>query len=169
DHFRLLGRRAGGDAALGFEDDFLATDELVVVEAEMAALAVGFVDGVGDAFALPLAAVHLADGVEGHGLAVGAGDDVAVGAHALAVLERDPADEGQAKGEQDAADAALAGEVAGAAVLGELELEVVLLGVFFPGAHGLGVLGDRKSTRLNSSHVKISYAVFCLKKKMKQN
>src|SRR5207302_8301877 len=25
---------------------------------------------------------------------------------------------------------------------------------------------DRKSTRLNSSHVKISYAVFCLKKKM---
>src|SRR5690606_34882484 len=27
------------------------------------------------------------------------------------------------------------------------------------------VLQDRKSTRLNSSHVKISYAVFCLKKK----
>src|SRR5438067_10789542 len=26
-------------------------------------------------------------------------------------------------------------------------------------------LGDRKSTRLNSSHVSISYAVFCLKKK----
>src|SRR5690554_7237195 len=26
--------------------------------------------------------------------------------------------------------------------------------------------GDRKSTRLNSSHVRISYAVFCLKKKM---
>src|SRR5690606_42159624 len=26
-------------------------------------------------------------------------------------------------------------------------------------------MGDRKSTRLNSSHVKISYAVFCLKKK----
>src|SRR5690606_41908164 len=26
-------------------------------------------------------------------------------------------------------------------------------------------LSDRKSTRLNSSHVKISYAVFCLKKK----
>src|SRR5690554_6954527 len=25
--------------------------------------------------------------------------------------------------------------------------------------------GDRKSTRLNSSHVRISYAVFCLKKK----
>src|SRR5690606_40547894 len=30
-----------------------------------------------------------------------------------------------------------------------------------------GVPEDRKSTRLNSSHVKISYAVFCLKKKTK--
>src|SRR5437870_9639431 len=29
-----------------------------------------------------------------------------------------------------------------------------------------GLLGDRKSTRLNSSHVAISYAVFCLKKKI---
>src|SRR5437870_11253509 len=28
---------------------------------------------------------------------------------------------------------------------------------------------DRKSTRLNSSHVAISYAVFCLKKKKKKN
>src|SRR5207302_8986027 len=28
---------------------------------------------------------------------------------------------------------------------------------------------DRKSTRLNSSHVKISYAVFCLKKKTTSN
>src|SRR3712207_8412835 len=28
-----------------------------------------------------------------------------------------------------------------------------------------GGLGDRKSTRLNSSHANISYAVFCLKKK----
>src|SRR5439155_2636268 len=28
--------------------------------------------------------------------------------------------------------------------------------------------GDRKSTRLNSSHVAISYAVFCLKKKMSE-
>src|SRR5690606_40467875 len=30
---------------------------------------------------------------------------------------------------------------------------------------GMREKGDRKSTRLNSSHVKISYAVFCLKKK----
>src|SRR3712207_7571250 len=29
--------------------------------------------------------------------------------------------------------------------------------------------GDRKSTRLNSSHANISYAVFCLKKKKKSN
>src|SRR5206468_7817611 len=29
--------------------------------------------------------------------------------------------------------------------------------------------GDRKSTRLNSSHDQISYAVFCLKKKKKRN
>src|SRR5690554_7263159 len=30
------------------------------------------------------------------------------------------------------------------------------------------VVKDRKSTRLNSSHVRISYAVFCLKKKKKK-
>src|SRR2546430_4692766 len=29
----------------------------------------------------------------------------------------------------------------------------------------LGIMQDRKSTRLNSSHSQISYAVFCLKKK----
>src|SRR5690606_40112062 len=41
---------------------------------------------------------------------------------------------------------------------------------FTPTAPGPGYLtfSDRKSTRLNSSHVKISYAVFCLKKKKKQ-
>src|SRR2546427_8200325 len=33
----------------------------------------------------------------------------------------------------------------------------------------LRVHGDRKSTRLNSSHSQISYAVFCLKKKKKKN
>src|SRR5258707_10741040 len=30
-------------------------------------------------------------------------------------------------------------------------------------------IGDRKSTRLNSSHANISYAVFCLKKKKKKH
>src|SRR5690606_41799569 len=33
-----------------------------------------------------------------------------------------------------------------------------------PAAHAHVDRADRKSTRLNSSHVKISYAVFCLKK-----
>src|SRR5258707_12010226 len=43
----------------------------------------------------------------------------------------------------------------------------------YPGVHG-GLPGeprcaeDRKSTRLNSSHANISYAVFCLKKKKKR-
>src|SRR3989442_11865694 len=38
---------------------------------------------------------------------------------------------------------------------------------YFAAEHGPSA--DRKSTRLNSSHVRISYAVFCLKKKNKQN
>src|SRR5437588_8799090 len=33
----------------------------------------------------------------------------------------------------------------------------------------ISAVGDRKSTRLNSSHTVISYAVFCLKKKIKKN
>src|SRR2546422_3636408 len=37
-----------------------------------------------------------------------------------------------------------------------------------PGGAGGGGDGDRKSTRLNSSHGYISYAVFCLKKKKKE-
>src|SRR5438874_4613583 len=39
--------------------------------------------------------------------------------------------------------------------------------VIKPGYQDITLLaqGDRKSTRLNSSHVEISYAVFCLKKK----
>src|SRR5688500_20036182 len=35
-------------------------------------------------------------------------------------------------------------------------------------AHGSERMADRKSTRLNSSHLVISYAVFCLKKKKKR-
>src|SRR5690242_21456417 len=34
---------------------------------------------------------------------------------------------------------------------------------------GIQQLADRKSTRLNSSHMSISYAVFCLKKKKKSD
>src|SRR5690606_40605645 len=37
-----------------------------------------------------------------------------------------------------------------------------------PRLDGQPAVRDRKSTRLNSSHVKISYAVFCLKKKKKK-
>src|SRR6266498_2839463 len=38
-------------------------------------------------------------------------------------------------------------------------------GLGFDGSSIRGWQGDRKSTRLNSCHVRISYAVFCLKKK----
>src|SRR3712207_8482841 len=50
---------------------------------------------------------------------------------------------------------------------GALHLVVVELGDLRQhGLQGAGVLTqDRKSTRLNSSHANISYAVFCLKKK----
>src|SRR5699024_12401850 len=49
-----------------------------------------------------------------------------------------------------------------------LAIPLILIGLLFAGeGGGLGNLAylDRKSTRLNSSHVSISYAVFCLKKK----
>src|SRR4051794_41934400 len=38
-----------------------------------------------------------------------------------------------------------------------------------PPGRGAHLVVDRKSTRLNSSHPSISYAVFCLKKKKKKN
>src|SRR2546426_4109188 len=48
----------------------------------------------------------------------------------------------------------------------------VLLGTDYPFDMGeedpVGLIKDRKSTRLNSSHLVISYAVFCLKKKKKK-
>src|SRR5438034_3984685 len=40
---------------------------------------------------------------------------------------------------------------------------VTLMGLI--SKHGILIVEDRKSTRLNSSHTVISYAVFCLKKK----
>src|SRR5699024_12420419 len=46
------------------------------------------------------------------------------------------------------------------------KLRVILSSLGIMGCVGLLISGlDRKSTRLNSSHVSISYAVFCLKKK----
>src|SRR5690606_41506579 len=56
------------------------------------------------------------------------------------------------------------------APVGMLAALLVMSLLFWNGSgsdsHGSPLL-DRKSTRLNSSHVKISYAVFCLKKKKK--
>src|SRR5690606_41702375 len=58
------------------------------------------------------------------------------------------------------ADVATLTERGSAAALGQITVPGVRRPL--PGAE------DRKSTRLNSSHVKISYAVFCLKKKTKR-
>src|SRR2546422_2069413 len=44
-----------------------------------------------------------------------------------------------------------------------------VLGILERGKGGKASRVDRKSTRLNSSHGYISYAVFCLKKKKKSN
>src|SRR5256885_5526312 len=49
-----------------------------------------------------------------------------------------------------------------------LEPDPALHPVHETGRDGESQPGDRKSTRLNSSHLVISYAVFCLKKKKKQ-
>src|SRR5688572_22342480 len=48
-------------------------------------------------------------------------------------------------------------------------LPVIVGGMYPHGARRAIAFGDRKSTRLNSSHSQISYAVFCLKKKKKQH
>src|SRR5690606_41968693 len=48
-------------------------------------------------------------------------------------------------------------------------LELIIFQLFSALHIGTLYLVDRKSTRLNSSHVKISYAVFCLKKKITRN
>src|SRR2546427_13291563 len=49
---------------------------------------------------------------------------------------------------------------------GEVLLGRCVQGAFAPSIDfSASVIGDRKSTRLNSSHSQISYAVFCLKKK----
>src|SRR5687768_18016498 len=52
------------------------------------------------------------------------------------------------------------------AVGGHLALHTTYYRVSYsPSLSIIGMLADRKSTRLNSSHGYISYAVFCLKKK----
>src|SRR3989442_10835958 len=62
--------------------------------------------------------------------------------------------EGEADGPEELRHDGEKGEGGGDAGLGEVR-------------HGAREAVDRKSTRLNSSHVRISYAVFCLKKKNK--
>src|SRR5688572_32288523 len=52
-------------------------------------------------------------------------------------------------------------------VMGEDQPEAGLIGTARCGEGAKAGIGDRKSTRLNSSHSQISYAVFCLKKKIK--
>src|SRR5690606_41705712 len=47
----------------------------------------------------------------------------------------------------------------------KLHVNVARAGACFDAKVNFSHAIDRKSTRLNSSHVKISYAVFCLKKK----
>src|SRR3712207_6852957 len=49
-----------------------------------------------------------------------------------------------------------------------LDLVALALELLFRDGFLHAVLQDRKSTRLNSSHANISYAVFCLKKKTKK-
>src|SRR5690349_22561809 len=61
--------------------------------------------------------------------------------------------------------------VGGPVILAWKEARPVVQMIFqirFQVAALLALSADRKSTRLNSSHVEISYAVFCLKKKNKE-
>src|SRR3712207_7386474 len=60
---------------------------------------------------------------------------------------------------------ALAGILTDGASVGPVLGARLLFTLFRRGASG-HVSADRKSTRLNSSHANISYAVFCLKKKL---
>src|SRR5215469_3670744 len=56
---------------------------------------------------------------------------------------------------------------AGLGLVEQHRMVYAALGDLMPRIHALQLRTDRKSTRLNSSHVEISYAVFCLKKKKK--
>src|SRR5690625_6975519 len=77
-------------------------------------------------------------------------------------------DQGRGDRQAQARAAALTGR-ARAGLIGAVEaledLLTLLLVQARPVIAHLDQQGDRKSTRLNSSHVAISYAVFCLKKK----
>src|SRR5690606_41008719 len=107
---------------------------------------------------------------------LGAGGEVPrrvdVGEHGDQVRHREQG--GGSAADEDGGDGAVGHAGAGEDVGGEVDLAQGGVGVLClarPTAElggGVGVEVDRKSTRLNSSHVKISYAVFCLKKKKTQ-
>src|SRR5688572_32625395 len=118
--------------------------------------------GFRDLLILRQRAGHAALGVGAHAaLGVGAGLDEILGA---------PVGTGRGAADLDRLAAALLGGEAE----GALDLVRILDGTQLLGLLDLGdlqvrclhlELEDRKSTRLNSSHSQISYAVFCLKKK----
>src|SRR2546428_2434884 len=60
------------------------------------------------------------------------------------------------------------GGLTASAVKGSVNARVSFSSVMLNGVGGSIDVEDRKSTRLNSSHDQISYAVFCLKKKKNQ-
>src|SRR3712207_8069885 len=66
---------------------------------------------------------------------------------------------------REALDAVVTGEIAVASRDASLNGFAVRSGTFLGLVGDEAVAADRKSTRLNSSHANISYAVFCLKKK----
>src|SRR3712207_7499833 len=68
-------------------------------------------------------------------------------------------------GTDDVVEALRKGQVETLVLADDQEADATLL--VGDGPLELGVKQDRKSTRLNSSHANISYAVFCLKKKKK--
>src|SRR5262245_64989794 len=68
----------------------------------------------------------------------------------------------------DALPISLGCRAAAAFVLGQARQDQRALDTLGGAPHRFGERQDRKSTRLNSSHLGISYAVFCLKKKKKK-
>src|SRR2546422_6327292 len=75
---------------------------------------------------------------------------------------------GEFKGSAGRSNSVFAGTGLGGAVTGDPTVTSVFTPLILPGLfNATSAQSDRKSTRLNSSHGYISYAVFCLKKKKK--
>src|SRR5690606_40169573 len=90
--------------------------------------------------------------------------------HTLSLHDALPIYEGRIEAHPELADQARVGLLLAAQRLQEAAGagtgDAADVGHHLPARHADAVVAeDRKSTRLNSSHVKISYAVFCLKKK----